>query len=461
MTAKDAFFNRLRRGNKRAGAKSINNTLVEFYDTRDDKFFPFDHYRVTQQIEYDNSESFVLETVAAAGHLILMTRDEITPGNLKEFLNHELVTAIKPILNGEESSDTFIITLSDPYDEHALEKLKKHVEENNIHLIKQIDFDNTRFLQTNDDLFGEQWSLYDNWASSVRVEDVWKYYTKGSSEIIVGVLDTGIDKDHEDLRGNIYDHELDSLGRPRILNFINQDTNNRDDNGHGTQVSGIIGAKGHNDKGITGIAWDVKLYPAKVGTSSGGVSDSHVISALKYLKRIRGLHFINASFGDYAYSDCLKSAIEDLANFNDGILLIAGAGNDGRNIDKTPFYPASFDLGNIISVAATNKRERLLKQKILWRNYKSNYGQKSVDIAAPGAEIKTTYRSNKYDDASGTSIAAPHVTGLCVLLKAASGNLTGPEIKQIILDNAKKNVKLRNKVAGCRQLKMLPCFEAL
>lgn len=285
--------------------------------------------------------------------------------------------------------------------------------------------------------------------------------TTGSDDVVVAVLDTGADLQHEDLAANawvnpfeIADNGVDDDGNGFVddvngWNFF--DGNNRifRDNGqdfHGTHVSGSIGAVGNNGIGVTGVAWHVKIMSLKfLGGPKGSGPTSNAVRGINYAidMRSRGVNVrvINASWGGGSDSQSLRQAIQDA---NDaGILFVCAAGNDGVNIDEEPDFPSSYaaDISNTISVAAVSP--------IGDRADFSNFGHGHVSLAAPGVSIWSTIPpgSGLYGTASGTSMSTPYVSGIAVLLWAHEPNLTPAEVKQRIIDTSEPIPSLVSMVA--------------
>lgn len=228
-----------------------------------------------------------------------------------------------------------------------------------------------------------------------------------ASNVVVAVVDTGIRVTHEDLAGNIWTNPLDGS---HGINAITGSTDPSDDNGHGTLVAGVIGAVGDNDLGVAGVAWRVQLMACKFVDPSGYGAVGDALACLDYA-RTNGAHIINASWGLEEFSSSLSNAMAALREA--GIVVVAAAGNDARNIDNYPFYPASFDLDNILTVAATTRNDEVYPL--------SNFGETNVDLAAPGHEIYSTasQSNNAYAADEGTSMAAAYLSGAAALLRAA------------------------------------------
>ena len=265
----------------------------------------------------------------------------------------------------------------------------------------------------NDPRYNEQYGH-----QSIKSEPAWNK-AKGSKEIIIGIVDTGIDYSHEDLQANIWENPneiADGADNDRNgyvddvhgYDFVNLDSDPFDDESHGTHVSGIAGATGNNGEGVCGVNWQVSLMALKFLDSDGSGTTFDAVQAILYAVD-NGASVINASWGGGAKSRTLEDAIRYAEENN--VLFVAAAGNDGESNDVFPTYPASYNLSNVIAVASVDHNDQ--------PSWFSNYGQ-SVHIAAPGYDILSTVPNNGYDFFSGTSMAAPFVSGACALLKSAS-----------------------------------------
>jgi PKD repeat protein len=278
--------------------------------------------------------------------------------------------------------------------------------------------------------------------------------TVGSAEVVVAVIDTGINYNHADLKDNIWinPNEIagngkddDSNGYIDDIHGINAITNSGDpmDTGHGTHCAGTIGAKGNNGIGVVGVNWNVRIIGCKFMSSSGG-SNSDAIKCLDYLLALKqkgiNIKASNNSWGGDPYDQVMLDAIN--ANGQAGILFCAAAGNNGTNNDTTPFYPSSYVSDYLIAVANTGSNDLLSSS--------SCYGAVSVDLAAPGESIYSTYGSS-YLPLSGTSMACPHVCGAAGLIASRFPNLTAVQLKNLIMDNVDKISSMTGKcVTGGR-----------
>ncbi len=307
----------------------------------------------------------------------------------------------------------------------------------------------------NDPKFAEQWSLnnlgQDGGKERADIDALKAWLkTRGSSEIVVAVLDSGVDYTHPDLVENMWlrpdnvpqykDDELVVANDLHGFNAAENLSDPMDENGHGTHCSGIIGAEGDNDEGIAGINWNVKIMPLKFMGRGGFGTTKDAIEAINYaIDRKRNgvnVRVINASWGSTMYSKALEDTIR--AAGEEGILFVAAAGNATTNNDKRPHYPSNYNLPNVISVAATDKNDQLTSF--------SNYGVKTVHIAAPGKDILSTWLNDDYREASGTSMAAPQVVGVAALILASEPKLSVEKLRELILKSVDKIDSLNGKV---------------
>jgi len=278
------------------------------------------------------------------------------------------------------------------------------------------------YIIPNDPYFKYLWGV-----EKIKSPLAWDY-TTGSKSIVVGVIDSGIDYNHPDIKDNMWISQ-----DKRYINgwdFFNNNSNSMDLSGHGTHVGGTIGAVGNNFIGIAGICWNVQIASLRIGSVS--MSLAAAIAAIDFANTNK-IPILNNSWGGRIYSPSLKFAIDQY----DGLFVVA-AGNCGTNNDIIPNYPSSYDSNNIISVAATNQDDNLAPF--------SNYGVKSVDIAAPGTDILSLSLHGEYSYQSGTSMSAPLIAGAAALLKAYMPDLTTLDIKKIILSSADKNPNLDGRV---------------
>ncbi len=265
--------------------------------------------------------------------------------------------------------------------------------------------------------------------------------TTGAQNVVVAVLDSGIDLSHPDLIANIWSNprELPANGIDdeqngfvddvRGWNFLTNTNNVQDVYGHGTHVAGIIGAVGNNGVGITGLNWQVTLMPLKIlGDNSVGTV-SAALAAVSYVTMMRRDFETNIVVSNNSWvastgaSAVLRDAIAAMNNV--GITFVAAAGNNASNNDVLPRYPSSYDVPNVISVASSDSFDNLSSF--------SNYGPSSVDLAAPGSLIYSTLSGGTYGYLSGTSMAAPQVSGAVALLNTGKPGVTVAQVRAAIL----------------------------
>jgi subtilisin family serine protease len=287
----------------------------------------------------------------------------------------------------------------------------------------------------NDPAFNKQWDM-----TKISAPAAWDK-TTGSANVVVAVIDTGVDYNHADLATNMWKNPGEIAGNGKDddgngyvddvygIDSANGDSDPLDDEDHGTHCAGSIGAAGNNGIGISGVNWNVKIMALKFLDKTGSGYDSDAITCLEYAidMKQRGINIVatSDSWGGGGYSAAMKNAFDDA--YSAGILSACAAGNDGNNTDVSPDYPASFNSDGIISVAASDASDN--------RPYWSNYGATTTDLAAPGDAIYSTIRNNSYATYSGTSMATPHVAGAIALVAAASGGASASQIRQLILNN--------------------------
>src|SRR5262249_47736907 len=244
----------------------------------------------------------------------------------------------------------------------------------------------------------------------------------GSRANVVGVVDTGIDYNHPDLAANVWSAPTSftvTVGGRSIacaagthgFNAITNTCDPLDDNDHGSHVSGTIGAVGNNSVGVVGVNWTASIMGLKFLNSSGSGTTANAIKAIEFAIQAKAAIGVNVrvlsnSWGGGGFSQALLDEINS-ADAND-MLFVAAPGNNGRNIDSSPSYPASYNAPNIVAVAATDNNDNLASF--------SNYGSSTVHLGAPGVRVLSTTRNNTYSYFSGTSMATPHVSGSAILV---------------------------------------------
>ncbi len=268
----------------------------------------------------------------------------------------------------------------------------------------------------------------------------------------VAVLDTGVQSDHPDLKKNLWENTADpSNGRDDDNNGVVDDRwggdvvdgkgSGADKHGHGTHVAGIIGARGNNDRGVTGICWSVKIVAVRVLDADGHGTWSREIAGIDYAIAA-GAKVINASFGGPTGSELVREAIQRARD--KGVLIVAAAGNDHVDADTKPAFPAAYPDGNVLSIAATNSKDKLASF--------SNYGAASVDLAAPGDHVASTFWKSDYAYMSGTSMATPYVAAAAAMLRKHNSGWTIGDISSRLRKKGDSLKALKGKTASGRRL---------
>lgn len=305
-------------------------------------------------------------------------------------------------------------------------------------LYAQPDYIYTSSVVPNDPGYANLWGM-----TNIKAPEAWDVFT-GAPNLVVADIDTGVDYTHPDLAANIWTNPGEIAGNGidddnngfvddiHGWDFANDDNDPFDGNGHGSHTSGTFGAVGNNGVGVAGVNWNVKIMALKFLTDAGSGSTSDAIDAVQYATDMQ-VKVSNNSWGGGSYDQALYDAINSSKSI--GHLFIAAAGNNGLNNDRRPHYPSSYNLDNIIAVAAIDSSDL----KASW----SNYGATSVDLGAPGVSIYSTIPGG-YDYYNGTSMATPHVTGVAALLYGLHPDWTYQQVRDAILDN----VRLVSSLAG-------------
>ena len=306
-----------------------------------------------------------------------------------------------------------------------------------------------------DPQFDDQWALANSGqrggkkGADISATLAWAT-TTGDDDVVVAVLDSGVDYTHEDLAPNMWkrpasvaayqDAELGSVDDEHGFNAIDNASDPMDDNGHGTHCAGIIGAEGGNNIGITGVNWKVRIMPLKFMNAGGYGTMKDAIEAINYVinrkKAGVNVRIISASWGSTQKSRALGDVIR--AAYENDILFVAAAGNASTNNDRSPHYPSSYDVPNVISVAALDRNDQLASF--------SNYGLKSVAIAAPGKDILSTWLGNSYEEKSGTSMATPVVSGVAALIVAENPRISVDQLRKRLLASVDPLPALKGKI---------------
>jgi subtilisin family serine protease len=293
-----------------------------------------------------------------------------------------------------------------------------------------------------DPLYGRQWAL-----RSTRARGAW-LATLGDG-VPVAVLDSGLDFSNPDLAGNLWTNPnevpgngADDDGNGFIddvhgADTVGEDGDPSDGLGHGTAVASVIGARGDNGFGLSGMAWNVRLMPVKVLHDQGWGTTATLIAGLRYALD-EGARVVNMSLNGPDESQALGEAIRQAEA--QGVLVVTSAGNDGQNRDRVASYPASERSSTVITVASATRRGRLARG--------SAFGRASVDIAAPGDDVITSDLGGRFARRSGTSFAAAYVTGAAALAAAAHPEASGSRIRAALVASARRGARVDDAIAG-------------
>jgi thermitase len=316
-----------------------------------------------------------------------------------------------------------------------------------------------KHVHADDEMFSRQWGLSNTGenggkaGADISAMRAWAV-TRGSGQVVVAVLDSGVDYTHPDLVNNIWArpeiikaYEDDDLTDGAVddehgFNVVDDNGDPMDDNGHGTHCAGIIGAEGGNGIGIAGVNWNVKIMPLRFMDGDGAGTTKDAIEAINYVidRKRAGVNvrIISASWGSTTKSRALEDVIRKA--YDEGILFVAAAGNAGSDNDQTPHFPSSYNLGNVVSVAALNRNDQLASF--------SNYGVKSVHLAAPGEEILSTWLEHSFSEKKGTSMATPFVAGVAALMLSQNPKMSVDDLRAKLLKSVDPVLSLKGRVSS-------------
>ncbi len=405
------------------------------------------------------------QAAASSDSVIVKYKKNATPQMRKQA--RSLVKAKITDLNNDEVDDNFTslfsgrlakFKVSGMSTKEAIERLKSH------QAIEYVEPDYRVSIASapNDPRFDELWGLNNEGQTGgtadadIDAVEAWTIST-GSRDVVVGVIDTGIDYSHSDLASNMWVNTseiagdgIDNDGNGFIddIHGINAITNTgdpMDDEGHGTHVSGTIGASGNNSVGVVGVNHEVSLVGCKFLDAAGNGSTSDAIKCIDYMVGLKNsgvnIRVLNNSWGGGGYSQALADAIESSEAAE--LLFVAAAGNDTIDNDVNPHYPSNYENASVLSVASTNQTDDI--------SWFSHWGLTSVDMGAPGTAILSTTPGESYASYSGTSMATPHVAGAAALVLSINPELSTQELKDLLMSSGDANAALQGKtVAGTR-----------
>lgn len=374
---------------------------------------------------------------------------------ISDLNSDEVDDAYRNILNGRIAN----FKLDSMTSKDALKKLNDHPAV----LYAEPDYIVSIVGIPDDSRFSELWGMH-NTGQTGGVDDAdidaveaWEIST-GSKDIVVGVIDSGVDHSHPDLIGNMWVNpgeiagdgvDNDGNGYVDDIHGINAITNSgdpMDDNGHGTHVAGTIGATGNNSEGVVGVNHTTSMVGCKFLSAAGTGSSSDAIKCIDYMVGLKNngvnLRITNNSWGGGGFSQAVYDSITaaELAD----MLFVAAAGNDAVDNDVNPHYPSSYDHDSVFAVAGTNHTDGMYSD--------SQWGLTSVDIAAPGRNVLSTVPGNGYATFSGTSMATPHVAGAAALALAVNPELTTAELKELLMTTGDDNAATQGLTVSGKRL---------
>lgn len=373
--------------------------------------------------------------------------------NQMNVLSQELGGYIKSTIPGQN-----IVVIKRPVFEINSSVIKLMAQNPNVEVVEP-NFIYRASKTPNDPMFGQLWGMLNVGQADagkqqgvagvdIGAQQAWDIET-GSKDVIIAVIDTGVDYTNADLNPNMWTNDAELNGKPGVdddangviddiygYNTITNSGDPRDDHGHGSHCAGTIGAKGDDGKGIVGVNWNTRIMGIKFLDAGGSGTLENAIKGIDYATKM-GAKILSNSWGGGGVSQTLKEAIE--RSNSAGTLFVAAAGNESNNNDANPSYPASYQVPNVLSVAAVDNKGKLASF--------SNYGKSTVHVGAPGVNILSTTTAG-YEAWSGTSMATPHVSGIAGLLASHDRNMTALEIKNRIITTALPMADLRGKVRG-------------
>ena len=412
-----------------------------------------------------DANSTTQKVTASSDSIIVKYKKNASPEMRKQA--RSLVKAKISDLNNDEVDDNFTslfsgrlakFKVSGMSAKEAIERLKSHQA---IEYVEP-DYRVSIAATPNDPRFEDLWGLNNEGQTGgtadadIDAPEAWSIST-GSRDVVVGVIDTGVDYSHPDLAANVWVNSgeiagdgIDNDGNGYVddvhgINAITDAGDPMDDEGHGTHVSGTIGASGNNGVGIVGVNHDVSIAGCKFLAADGTGSTSGAIKCIDYMVGLKNsgvnLRVLNNSWGGGGYSQALADAIT--ASEEADILFVAAAGNDAVDNDVNPHYPSNYENDNVLSIASTDSRDNM--------SGFSQWGLTSVDMGAPGSAILSTIPGGGYASYSGTSMATPHVAGAAALVLSVNPDLTTLELKELLMSSGDANAALNGKtVAGTR-----------
>ncbi len=393
-----------------------------------------------------------------SNEVVVITKEDADIVNITNFINQlKFDLTIK-----SSSSNCFLIELNPNVN---YEKLKKELLSNDGILVVQPNYSYSLDANINDPYFSLQWALQSDSYNDIDVDakEAWDYYDQNITskrQVIVAILDTGVDYQHPDLAANMWKNPyeipnnlidddnngyVDDIygwdfynGDSSVCHYNNTATEIKpdlhDNDMHGTHCAGIIAGAVNNKVGITGLASNIDVKIMSVKMAGGSESDGTTYAAILGIQYAdsMGADICNMSWESNYYDEALEQVMK-----NSKMLFVAAAGNHSQDLNESPVYPACFELNNLITVGSVDESGEF--------SHFSNYGKKYVHVAAPGENILSTI-VNDYKTLSGTSMATPFVSAIAAMLYSTSDGLYASSVKDVILRSSKQLPSLEDKV---------------
>lgn len=404
------------------------------------------------------SDSIIVVYKEGASKLDKREARDLVVAKISDLNSDEVDDAYRNLLDGRIAN----FKLNEMSSKDALNKVRQHPAV----LYAEPDYIVSTAGIPDDSRFAELWGMHNTGQTGgvddadIDAPEAWDI-TTGSKDIVVGIIDSGIDHTHPDLAANMWVNPgeiagdgIDNDNNGYVddvhgIDAINNTGNLIDDNGHGTHVAGTIGATGNNSEGVVGVNHTTAMIGCRfLAGPLGQGSSSDAIKCIDYMVGLKNsginVRVLNNSWGGGGFSQVLSDAITSSEEAN--ILFVAAAGNDGTDNDANPSYPSGYDHDSILAIAGTNHTDGMYSD--------SQYGLTTVDMAAPARNVLSTTPNNGYSSFTGTSMATPHVAGAAALVLSINPDLTTSELKELLMNSGDDNAATAGKTVTGKRLNL-------